>query len=502
MKTKTIKSFLLGMVAILAVSNTLAQQDGTDNPFMDRDYWASKPSIADINGKIAQGHSITEANRGGFDPTTFAIFGGNPVTTIAHLIDNGNDVNKRTHDSRTYIFWAASRGDLDIMKYLVEKGAKLDVKDSHGYSLTQFTAATGQTDTKIYDFLIENGADLKNEKDHDGRNVLLVAAPRAKNLDLINYFVSKGLDLNATDDHGNGIFNITAQGGNIEVLKALVAKGVSTEKNPNTNENAILFASRGGRGSSNGIEVFHYLESLGLNANVTSKNGITPLHNLSRSSDNLALYNYFIKKGVDLNTVDSEGNIPLLNAASRNKLEVIKFLAEKTDNINHKNDEGYSALTLAVQDNSVEVVDYLISKGAKTAIVDKDGNNLAYYLFAARGNTRDFDDKVKALRQAGVDFAKPQPDQRTVWHLAMDKNDLGLLKKVQAFGADINAKDKQGNTVLHYAAMKSTDTDILKYLIANGADTNATTEFGETAYELAQENELLGKTNVNLDFLN
>ena len=84
----------------------------------------------------------------------------------------------------------------------------------------------------------------------------------------------------------------------------------------------------------------------------------------------------------------------------------------------------------------------------------------------------------------------------------MDKNDLGLLKKVQAFGADINAKDKQGNTVLHYAAMKSTDTDILKYLIANGADTNATTEFGETAYELAQENELLGKTNVNLDFLN
>lgn len=125
-------------------------------------------------------------------------------------------------------------------------------------------------------------------------------------------------------------------------------------------------------------------------------------------------------------------------------------------------------MTLAVQYNIGEVVDYLISKGAKTDILDKDGNNLAYYLFTVRGNTRDFDDKVKALRQAGVDFAKPQPEQRTVWHLAMDKNDLDLLKKVQAFGAD----------------------------------TNATTEFGETAYELAQENELLGKTNVDLDFLN
>ena len=73
---------------------------------------------------------------------------------------------------------------------------------------------------------------------------------------------------------------------------------------------------------------------------------------------------------------------------------------------------------------------------------------------------------------------------------------------MQAFGADINAKDGQGNTVLHYAAMKSNDTDILKYLIANGADVNSTTEFGETAYELAQENELLAKNNVSLDFLN
>ncbi|MEZ4970169.1 MAG: ankyrin repeat domain-containing protein [Flavobacteriaceae bacterium] len=295
-----------------------------------------------------------------------------------HLVQKGNDVNKRTHDSRTYLFWAASRGDLDVMKYLVEKGAKLDLKDSHGYSVTQFTAAGGQTDTKIYDFLIENGADLKNEKDHDGRNALLVAAPRSKNLDLIDYFVGKGLSLESIDAHGNGIFNITAQGGNIEILKVLVARGVSTKKNSNTNENAILFASRGGRGSSNGMEVFKYLEGLGLDANITSKSGVTPLHNLSHSSDDLAIYQYFIDKGVNPNAVDQEGNTPLLNAISRNKLKVIKFLSEKTSDINHTNNEGHSALTLAVQDNTSEVVDYLISKGAKTAILDKDGNNLAY----------------------------------------------------------------------------------------------------------------------------
>ena len=94
-----------------------------------------------------------------------------------------------------------------------------------------------------------------------------------------------------------------------------------------------------------------------------------------------------------------------------------------------------------------------------------------------------------------------QGDDRSIWHLAVSKNNLGLLKKVSAFGADINAKDKDGNTPLHNAAMKTENAAILKFLIANGADVKSTTEFGETALDLANENELLAKNKVNLQFL-
>tara|TARA_B100001750_G_scaffold55397_1_gene42213 strand:+ start:10123 stop:11631 length:1509 start_codon:yes stop_codon:yes gene_type:complete len=502
MKTKTLKAFFIGAVSMLSVSSSLAQPGGNENQFLDQDYWKSKPSISDIDSKIAQGNSITEANRGGFDGVTYAIFAGNPVTTIAHLIDKGNDVNKRTHDSRTYIFWAASRGDLEVMEYLVGKGAKMDLKDSHGYSLSQFTAATGQDDTKIYDFLIANGADLKNEKDHDGRNILLVAAPRAKNLDLINYFVDKGLDLNSTDDHGNGIFSIAAQGGNIDILKQLAEKGVSTKANPETKENAILFASRGGRGSSNGLEVFKYLEGLGIDPNVTSSNGTTPLLNLSRSSDDTKIFDYFVAKGVDPNAVDEEGNTALLNAAQRNKLEVVTYFAEKTDNIDQKSKSGQTPLAIAIEGNSSDVVDYLISKGADVNTLDNEGNNLAYYLFNGRGKPRDFESKVAALKAKGFDFKTRQADDSSIWHLAVAKNDLKLLKEVSSFGSDINAKDKDGNTPLHYAAMKTENAEILKYLLSKGADAKSTTEFGETAHDLASENELLTKNQVNLEFLN
>lgn len=500
MKSITFKIVALALVLALGPLYLAAQRDM--NPFLDQDFWKSRPTLAEIDANIAKGHSITEANGGGFDGTTFAIFGGNPVATIAHLVDKGNDVNKLTHDSRTYLFWAASRGDLEIMQYLVEKGARLDLKDSHGYSVSQFAAAGGQADTKVYDFLIKNGADIKNEKDHDGRDILLVAAPRAKNLDLIDYFVGKGLDIASVDDHGNGIFNIAAQGGNIEVLKALVDRGVSTGKNLETGENAILFASRGGRGSSNGMEVFQYLEGLGLDANVTSSSGTTPLHNLAGSAGDLKIFDHFIEKGVNPNAVDNDGHTALMNAAARNKLEIVQYLVEKTDNIDQMDKNGVSALALAVQNNSGDVVAYLLSKGAKTDVVDKKGNNLGFYLLATRGNPRDFDAKVAALKENGFDFKQAQGDQRTVWHLAVQKNNLDLLKKVSGMGADINAKDGQGNTPLHYAAMETDNPEILKYLLAQGADSKSKTEFGETALDLANENELLSKKTADLTFLN
>ncbi|MDO6811166.1 ankyrin repeat domain-containing protein [Zobellia galactanivorans] len=485
------------LVSVSAMAQRNAPRD--PNPFLNKDYWEKQPSIGTIQATIKEGHSVTEANRGGFDATTFAIFSKNPISTVQFLMDQGNDINKRTHDSRTYVFWAASSGNLELVKYLIDKGAKLDLVDSHGYGPISFTAATGQENTAIYDAFIEGGVDLKKEKDHHGKNALLTAIGRAKNLDVVDYFIGKGLSLNSVDDHGNGAFHYAAQGGNIDILKELVKRGVSTAKNESTGENAIFFASKG-RGAS--VELFKYLEGLGLNANVSTKKGENPLHNLASSSKDVKVFKYFEEKGVDPNAVDEEGNTPLLKAAARNELSIVKYLAEKTKNIDHSDSKGQTALAVALQNNSADVVSYLISKGADVQVKDHKGDNLAAYLFGSRGKPHDFDAKVAALKAKGFDFKQLQADNSSVWHLAVSKNNLDLLKKVSAFGADINGKDKDGNTPLHYAAMKTENAEILKYLIKNGADLKSTTEFGETAHDLASENELLAKNKVNLQFLN
>ena len=113
----------------------------------------------------------------------------------------------------------------------------------------------------------------------------------------------------------------------------------------------------------------------------------------------------------------------------------------------------------------------------------------------------DFDAKLKLLQDKGVSLAAPQKNGNTLYHLAVTKNDIKLLKKLEALQIDINAKNKEGLTALHKAAMVSQDDNMLKYLLSIGAKKEAQTSFNETAFDLASENESLTKNKVSVNFL-
>lgn len=166
------------------------------------------------------------------------------------------------------------------------------------------------------------------------------------------------MDLNSVDSNGNGVFNY-AKIGNIALMKKLLEKGVKG------NNNAFIFASKGARGITNGMEVYNYLESVGLNPNTVSKEDENPLHGLAYRSKHMDVLNYFIKKGVDVNQPDVFENTPFLNAASRNNLEVVTLLSKNVKDINHTNKKDESALTLAVANNTSDVVAFLLNKRQK-----------------------------------------------------------------------------------------------------------------------------------------
>lgn len=486
----------LFIASITFASFTLQAQN---NVFLERSYWKKNPDVTQIKAEIAKGSNPSQLNANAFDPVVFAIVEDTANDAVKFLLEQkGNDVNKLTHDGRTYIFWAAYRGNTDLMEYLLARGAKTNVLDDHGYTYLNFAAANGQSNTKVYDLALKNGANLKKDLDHDGANALLLIAPHDKDFTLINYFIGKGLDIKSTDANGNTAFNYAARTGNITTLKRLLEKGVTF------NDNAMIFASQGTRSTTNTLELYQYLESLKIKPTAVSKNGQNALHAIVRKDKQEDIIKYFIEKGVDINQADHDGTTAFMNAAMANSdVAVINLLAASVKNTNQVNKKGISALALAVRSNTPEVVRLLIQKGADVNVADANGDNLAYYLIQSYNpqKAEAFEAKLKALEEKGFKVATPQKNGNTLYHLAVAKNDLSLIKLVERYKVDVNAKNKEGMTALHKAAMTAQDAAILKHLMALGAKKDAVTEFKETAYDLASENEALTKNKIAIDFL-
>lgn len=441
-----------------------------DNTLLTADFWKSNPDLASVKAAIEKGNSPSQYNAGFFDPTTMAINNRVSNDVIKFLVEQeGNGVHKKTHHSRTYLQWAAATGNLEMVNYLIEKGSDVNYKDSHGDAVIAYAAAAGNKNTAIYDALFAKGINPKATYD-DGANLIMYIIAYDTDLAVTNYFISKGLSLKAKDANGSTVADYAARLGNLEVIEKLAAKGVKP-----TNQ-ALFFATRGSRQVQNGLEIYQKLiATYKLDPKAINQNGANILHLLARRA-NPEIINYFLTQGVDVNKADKEGNTVLMHFATVRDGALVKAILDKATNVNAVNANNETALMNAIAAGSAEVVSLLIKKGADVKTLDKDGNNLAYYWFnsfrPARPNaapaTDDFEEKLKVLKEVGVNVIAPQKNGATLFHIAVEKNSLDLVKKAAELGADINAQDADGNSALHKAVLIAKNDTILKALVELG----------------------------------
>lgn len=489
------KTVIIFLLSTLFGSASFAQNP---NIFHSSDFWKTNPSVVEIEEQIAKGNAISALNENAFDGLVYAILEDVDASTIQYLLSKeGNPVHKKTHDGRTYIFWAAYKNNLKLIKYLVAKGAKTNLIDSHGYTVLNFAASAGQTNIEMYDYLIKMGANIHTDKNHKGANALLLVAPHLENFNLVKYFLAQGASLKDTDTNGAGLFEYAAKGGHISFLKKLIEEGIDT------GAHAMIFASQGLRRKKNNLETYKFLESVGVQPNTVDASIKNPLHAIAYNNTDLETYRYFISKGVDVNLQDHEGNSPFLNAANSNTLEVVVFLSKTVKDINLKDVNGRSPLAKAVQRNTTDVIQFLLEQNANITAVDAKGNSLSYYLIQTfnADDPANFEEKLALLQKNGLVLNSPQNSGNTLLHLATEKNNLALLKRVSSFNIDVNKQNEEGLSALQIAAMTSKNLDIITYLIGIGAHKNIKTAFDESIYDLASENEALQKNNLDLQFL-
>ena len=501
-------------LAIAIVSMTFVNAQSSKTKILSREFWKENPDLTAVKAAL-NGFKFADVKNGD-DPLSLAINNDASIEVIKYLADQpGIDFQRNIREGRTYLHSAASKPNAEAVDYLLQKGADMNFLCHHDQTALTFAGFSGTVNLPVIKAFEKHGLDLKKKYPaKNDANILLLAVGSDTDFSITNYLISKGISIQSVDNKGNNAFDYAVKYGKVSVLKKLVEKGVKYS------DKDLIFAAQGAFRKANKIDVFQYLtENLKIKPTVTSESGDNVLHYIVAKNNQDDIITYFINKNVDINQENKEGNTPFMNAAGGKSFEVVEMMLPKVKNINAVNVKGESALLNAVKSGSPKSVDLLLSKGADLKIKDKEGNDLAYHLVesyrpasggfggentstdSAKPKQDDFGDKLKSLQNAGLDVNAPQKYGNTLYHLAIAKNDLDILKKLAPLKIDVNAKNKDGLTVLHKAAMVSKNDEILKYLISIGAKKEISTSFNENAYALAKENETLTKNNVSVEFL-
>jgi ankyrin repeat protein len=84
--------------------------------------------------------------------------------------------------------------------------------------------------------------------------------------------------------------------------------------------------------------------------------------------------NVLLSDGTDVDTVDQEGNTPLMVAAKVGNLRILDIIFSHNPEVNAQNNNGSTALMIAAQTGQLQVVKKLVENGAEAALRDNNDN--------------------------------------------------------------------------------------------------------------------------------
>jgi ankyrin repeat protein len=168
-------------------------------------------------------------------------------------------------------------------------------------------------------------------------------------------------------------------------------------------------------------------------------------------------------------------------ACANNMLNLVKKLHE-TRNLDLSKKQIFfaieikSALISAIKSNAIEVIEYLLSQ---PEIADED------VLMAIADSEKISDElSIKIIRLVRNINHIDNITHQTILHRLVEKNKIGLIKKILDDGFDVNSLNILGETALHIAA-KLGNKEIFELLLERGADPLIKDNSGNNSYHYA-----------------
>ena len=132
---------------------------------------------------------------------------------------------------------AAKTGNLKLAQFLIDAGAKLNIRNRLGETAIMLASYQGQTEM-VKQFYIK-GAEIN----HSGWNPLLYAASGG-HVDTIRLLLNAEADMNATSDNGTTALMMAVRGNHLDAVALLLHNGSDPGIKNEQGDNALNWAEK------------------------------------------------------------------------------------------------------------------------------------------------------------------------------------------------------------------------------------------------------------------
>jgi ankyrin repeat protein len=450
------------------------------------------------------------------------------TTAVRGLIAKRANVNETSRDGSTALLWAAYHSDVAMARALITAGANPNLANKYGITPLLQASRTGADE--VVQTLLRAGADPALA--HPEGETALMAASFAGSLPTVRLLLEANADVNAVDSYQKqtALMRAAAEG-HTEVIQALLDAKADPNKKAHVTEleerkhadhatggfTALMFAARNGHEAA-----IRALIKGGADPKLTNGDGATPTI-IAIVNDRFDLAKTLVELGADPNdgslyfAVDMHDATSDMRARDGSRLradhdntlgalDLVKFLLDRGADPNKPFVGQLHSYTLCCGDEvnsspfyraavaaDVEALKAMIAKGAKIewspTEVKKEGRGGAGRGMNANVGKTPLMMALNGGRGAafgggpGFDRLGPPPFRET-----SNREPLEAIKVLLAAGADPNAKDPTGATMLHQA-VTARQVAIIRELVAKGAKLDAVNKDNLTPLLLAEKPE-------------
>ncbi|XP_055954648.1 serine/threonine-protein phosphatase 6 regulatory ankyrin repeat subunit A-like [Patella vulgata] len=424
---------------------------------------------------ITKGIDINELNSSNETPLYLAVCHEEMVKT---LIKSHCDVNIKVGDDMGSVLMEPIGYSDTITQILINAGCDVNIADKYG--VTPLMKSIKCYQTTITEILINAGCDV-NIADKDGVTPLLESI-RRPDATMAETLIKAGCDVNIADKNGVTPLMKCVKMGNLVLVKQLIDRGASVNAKDNNGCFVLDYLFRSHHRSTDIVKIM-----IEAGADIHKGNNL-----LSRAIDcqKYKTASLLMEHGIDVNTVDKNGDKPLALASKHCKTHLVTLLISTDCDINHQNLRGETVLHKvsrysAYNQNKKKIIKTLLQNGVNVNLNDVDGETA---LFIAVGNRER--SITEELLKAGADVNHCDNRERTPMMIAVKNKDNVIANILLQAGADLKPKDVWGRNALYLAVLLKVSLDLdvlLKYSNLRSEADNATYEEGKTSLMAAAE---------------